>query len=291
MLVRKPSAAGAASGAPARYDRAGLLTGALLIAAAVVAWVVFIRQGSMGSMGTQPGMSGAIDGGQDGGMGMGMGTSALLSPLGAAAYLAAWGVMMVAMMLPSATPLIALYAAIHRRSPPDRRGIPALLFALVYLIMWLIAGVPVYAASVAVAAAAEGSVTVARIVPYGVALTLLAAGIYQFTPLKSRCLTVCQSPLAFLMGHWRPGAAGTLRMALDNSLYCLGCCAGLMVVLVAAGAMSLPWALLIAAIVFAEKVLPRGEWTARAAGVALLLLGVFVVVEPGLAAALRAWSL
>jgi len=100
---------------------------------------------------------------------------------------------------------------------------------------------------VAVAAATGASSTIARLLPYGVALALLAAGIYQFTPLKSRCLTVCQSPLGFLMGHWRPGAVGTLRMALDHSLYCLGCCAGLMVVLVAAGAMSLPWALLIAA--------------------------------------------
>jgi predicted metal-binding membrane protein len=287
MLARKPSAAAAHSGAPAHYDRASLLTGALLIAAAAVSWVALIRQGNMGSMGAQPGMNGAMDGGMD----QGMGASALLSPLGAATYLAAWGVMMAAMMLPSATPLIALYAAIKRRSPPEQRGIPAVLFAMVYLVMWLLAGVPVYAASVAIAAAAGASSTIARLVPYGVALTLLAAGIYQFTPLKSRCLTVCQSPLGFLMGHWRPGAAGTLRMALDHSLYCLGCCAGLMVVLVAAGAMSLPWALLIAAVIFAEKALPRGAWTARAAGAALVLLGVFVVVEPGLAAALRTWSL
>jgi predicted metal-binding membrane protein len=227
----------------------------------------------------------------NGAMDQEMGASALLSPLGAASYLAAWGVMMAAMMLPSATPLISLYAAIQRRSPPDRRGIPAVLFALVYLLMWLLAGVPVYAASVAVAAAAGASSTVARFLPYGVALTLLAAGVYQFTPLKSRCLRVCQSPLGFLMGHWRPGALGTLRMAFAHSLYCLGCCAGLMVVLVAAGAMSLPWALLIAAIVFAEKALPRGEWTAWVAGTALVLLSVFVLAEPALAAALRSWSL
>lgn len=287
MLARKPSQVGAASGAPVHYDRAAILTGALLLTAAAVSWVALIRQGNMGSMGAQPSMSGAVNGGMD----QGMGASVLLSPLGAAAFLAAWGVMMAAMMLPSATPLISLYAAIQRRSPPEQRGIPAVLFALVYLVMWLLAGVPVYAASVAVAAAAEASPAIARLVPYGVALTLLAAGVYQFTPLKSRCLTVCQSPLGFLMGHWRSGAAGTLRMALAHSLYCLGCCAGLMVVLVAAGAMSLPWALLIAAVVFAEKVLPRGAWTARAAGAALVLLGVFVVVEPGLAAALRAWSL
>ncbi len=281
MLARKPSSAG--SGVSARYDRASLLTSALLIATAAASWVALIRQGNMGSMDAQPSMNGGMD--------QGMGVSTLLSPLGAAAFLAAWGVMMAAMMLPSATPLISLYAAVQRRSPREQRGIPAVLFALVYLVMWLLAGAPVYVASVIIAAAAEAFPTIGRLLPYGVALTLLAAGIYQFTPLKSRCLTVCQSPLGFLMGHWRPGARGTLRMGLDHSLYCLGCCAGLMVVLVAAGAMSLPWALLIAAVVFAEKVLPRGEWTARAAGAALVLLGVFILVEPGLAATLRNWSL
>ena len=197
MFARKPSSAGAASGAPVRYDRAALLTGALLIAVATVSWVVLIRQGNMGSMDAQSGMNGTMDGSMD----QGMGVSTLLSPLGAAAFLAAWGVMMAAMMLPSATPFISLYSAIQRRSPPERRGIPAVLFALVYLLMWLLAGVPVYIASVALAAAAEASPTVASLLPYGVALTLLAAGIYQFTPLKSRCLTVCQSPLGFLMGH------------------------------------------------------------------------------------------
>src|SRR5262245_1087119 len=203
MLARKPSPASAASGASARYDRAALLTSALLIVTAAVSWVALIRQGNMGSMDAQSSMTGGMD--------QGMGVSTLLSPLGAAAFLAAWGVMMAAMMLPSATPLISLYAAIQRRSPPDRRGIPAVLFALVYLLMWLLAGVPVYAASVLVAAAAEASPTIAHLLPYGVALTLLAAGIYQFTPLKSRCLTVCQSPLGFLMGHWHPGTIGTLR--------------------------------------------------------------------------------
>lgn len=281
MFARNPSPSG--SGASVRCDRASLLTGALLITTASVSWVALIRQGNMGSMDAQPSMNGGMD--------QGIGASTLLSPLSAAAFLAAWGVMMAAMMLPSATPLISLYGAVQRRSSPGRRGISAVLFALVYLVMWLLAGVPVYVASVIIAEAAGASPTVARLLPYGVALALLAAGIYQFTPLKSRCLTVCQSPLGFLMGHWRPGAMGTLRMALDHSLYCLGCCAGLMVVLVAAGAMSLPWALLIAAVVFAEKLLPAGAWTARAAGATLVLLGVFVLVEPSLAAALRNWSL
>jgi predicted metal-binding membrane protein len=214
----------------------------------------------------------------------------LVSPLGIAAYLAAWGVMMSAMMLPSAMPLIALYATIRRRSPPGHVDIPAALFALVYLAVWLAAGIPVYAANVAVAAATQAFPLADRLVPEGVALTLLVAGAFQFTPLKSRCLSVCRSPLGFLMGHWRAGIRGTLGMAIEHSLFCLGCCAGLMVVLVAAGAMALPWALLIAAVIFAEKVLPRGEWTARAAGAALVVLGLLVAAQPGLAGALRMWS-
>jgi predicted metal-binding membrane protein len=143
-------------------------------------------------MDAQSGMNGTMDGGMD----QGMGVSALLSPLGAAAFLAAWGVMMAAMMLPSATPLISLYAAIQRRSSPEQRGIPAVLFALVYLLMWLLVGVPVYLASVALAAAAEASPTIALLLPYGVALALLAAGVYQFTPLIDvlRQPSLCRRP-------------------------------------------------------------------------------------------------
>jgi predicted metal-binding membrane protein len=282
MLARKPSPA--ASGAPSRYDRAALLTGVLLIATAAVSWVALIRQENMGSMNAQPGMNGVMNGGMD----QGMGASTLLSPLGAAAFLAAWGVMMAAMMLPSATPLISLYAAIQRRSPPDRRGIPAVLFALVYLLMWLLAGVPVYVASVAVAAATGASSTIARLLPYGVALALLAAGIYQFTPLKSRCLTVCQSPLGFLMGHWKPGRLGALRMGLEHGLYCCGCCWGLMAVLVVAGAMGLAWVALIALVVAAEKLLPRGQWAARATGLLLLGLGLLILYRPDVAMLVRA---
>jgi predicted metal-binding membrane protein len=89
------------------------------------------------------------------------------------------------------------------------------------------------------------------------------------------------------MGHWRSGYLGTLKMALEHAAYCVGCCWGLMVVLMAAGAMALHWVLLIAALVFVEKVLPHGEWTARIVGGALLLLGLLVAAQPGLASVLR----
>jgi predicted metal-binding membrane protein len=89
------------------------------------------------------------------------------------------------------------------------------------------------------------------------------------------------------MGHWRPGYLGTLRMAWEHAAYCAGCCWGLMVVLVAAGAMSLPWVLLISVLVFAEKLLPYGQWTARVIGGALIGLALVIAARPDLAAVLR----
>jgi predicted metal-binding membrane protein len=116
----------------------------------------------------------------------------------------------------------------------------------------------------------------------------VVAGLFQVSPLKQTCLRHCRSPLGFLFGHWRPGWRGGLEMGWAHAWYCLACCWALMVVLVVAGAMGLPWVLLIAAIVAAEKLVPRGEWVARLTGVALVLLGLAVAVRPDLAIALRA---
>jgi predicted metal-binding membrane protein len=106
--------------------------------------------------------------------------------------------------------------------------------------------------------------------------------VYQFTPLKRACLHACRTPLGFLTSNWRDGYAGTLRLAAHHAVTCVGCCLALMIVLVAAGAMGLAWVALIAIVVFAEKVLPYGEWTARVAGVAFVALGLLVAVRPDL---------
>ena len=194
------------------------------------------------------------------------------------AFVAAWAIMMAAMMLPSALPMIALYAATQRG---ESRAAPVALFTLVYLTLWAATGVPMYLASVALSA-----VTVpAR--AYGVAVMLVVAGAFQLSALKRVCLRRCRSPLGFLLGHWREGWRGSLALGWSHALYCLGCCWALMLVLVGAGAMGLAWVLLVAAVVAAEKVLAGGEWIARATGLALVLLGVAVAVRPGLALALR----
>jgi predicted metal-binding membrane protein len=128
---------------------------------------------------------------------------------------------------------------------------------------------------------------VAASLPYALAGVLIGTGAYQFTALKQSCLRACRTPLSFLMARWRSGYGGTLRLAAAHAGYCVGCCAALMVVLVAAGAMSLPWVLLIAAIVSVEKLVPRGDHIARLVGVGFVVLGIAVAIDPDLAALLR----
>lgn len=203
-------------------------------------------------------------------------------------FVAMWGVMMAAMMLPSAMPMVLLYRTVSGKlSGDDEHVIPPSLFAAVYLAVWLLAGIPVYATDVAVARLAAQSVRLSGAVPYGVGIVLIAAGAYQLSAFKRECLRKCKSPLQFLTEHWQNGYFGTLRVALRHALYCLGCCGALMTILVVAGAMNLVWVLIITVIVFAEKVLPYGEWTARATGAALILLGAGVMLHPDLERSLR----
>ena len=211
----------------------------------------------------------------------GMEMSMAPTPLDALAYVVAWAIMMAAMMLPSALPMIGLYAGTQKSASPPARLTSVALFALMYLGLWALTGLPVYAASLLLMA------ITAETLAYVVATVLVVAGVYQLTPLKQMCLRHCRSPLGFLLGHWRAGIRGALRMGAAHAGYCLGCCWALMVVLVVAGAMSLPWVLLIASTVAVEKLVPRGEWIARLTGVALVLLGVAVAVRPALAAGLR----
>ena len=199
------------------------------------------------------------------------------------AYVTAWAAMMTAMMLPSALPMISLYAATQRNAGSAAlKAIRVAMFALMYLGLWALTGIPIYFASIVLGGVSAG------VLAYVVAGALVLAGVFQLLPLKQVCLRHCRSPLGFLFGHWREGWQGGLAMGRAHALYCLGCCWALMVVLVVAGAMGLPWVLLIAAVVAAEKLLPRGEWIARTTGVALVLLGIAVAVRPGLATVLRA---
>ncbi|HET7343788.1 MAG TPA: DUF2182 domain-containing protein [Methylomirabilota bacterium] len=250
--------------APTRPPVTRLTYGALL-ALTAVAWVVTVRSPMAGD--------------DIAGMGMVMTPSAR----GAVAYVGAWTVMMAAMMLPSALPMIGLYAATQRGAAPrPRQAVAVGAFALMYLALWAATGVPLYFASLGLMAVSPGALA------YVSAGALIAAGVFQLSPLKQVCLRHCRSPIGFLLGHWRGGWQGGLALGWAHAGYCLGCCWALMVVLAVAGAMGLAWVLAIACLVAAEKLLPSGARVARAAGVGLVLLGVAVAVHPALASVLRA---
>lgn len=190
-------------------------------------------------------------------------------------FLAAWTVMMVAMMLPSSAPMFLLY----RLSVGDgQRGeIRTLAFGAGYLLVWAFVG------AIVLLAQRVDLVMDPSLRPLGVAAVLVAAGAYQFTPLKATCMRACQTPADFLVRHWRGGALGPLRLGVDHGLYCLGCCWALMAVLVAAGGMGLAWVALIALIVLVEKLARRAVWFSRAVGVAFVVGALVVTLRPELA--------
>ncbi len=190
-----------------------------------------------------------------------------------------WVVMMLAMMVPAASPLILMVASINRkRRERDDPLVPTGLFLAGYLLVWT--------AYSAVATGAQwGLHTTALLSPAMVGtspvlggILLLTAGIFQFTSLKQACLSHCRSPVAFVLGHWREGRGGALRMGMEHGLFCVGCCWVLMALLFVAGVMNLLWVAVISLFVLAEKVLAKGELVGRLGGAALLTAGVAVLI-------------
>jgi predicted metal-binding membrane protein len=186
-----------------------------------------------------------------------------------------WAVMMGAMMLPSATPMIVT----HRRMVA-RRGNPveSFYFAASYLLVW--------AAFSAVAGLAQwGFQSLGLLTPMLVlkgnlvpGMVLVLAGAAQWTPLKNRCLALCRTPIGFLATEWRPGSLGALHMGVRHGVYCLGCCWGLMALLFAFGAMNLMAIGLLSALVAAEKLLPHGETLGRLGGLVFGFWGLWLIV-------------
>jgi predicted metal-binding membrane protein len=188
-----------------------------------------------------------------------------------------WWIMMPAMMLPSAMPMVLTFAAINRgKSARGGTAVPTAVFALGYLVLWGLFGTAAALASWALQRAALLSPETMRLAPAGAGAIAICAGIYQLTPLKTVCLDKCRSPFAFVMMHWREGRLGAWRMGMRHGLYCLGCCWLLMSLLFAAGTMNLAAMAAIAALVFAEKLLPAGHAVARLGGVALIGAGIYL---------------
>ncbi len=191
-----------------------------------------------------------------------------------------WWVMMAAMMLPSAAPTILLFAALNRKM--NERGhaaVPAGVFASAYVTVW--GGFSVLATLLQMkldqAALLDPVMTRASVALGGV--LLLAAGVYQLTPLKYACLRRCRSPIHFLSHRWKKGPRGAFLMGLEHGAFCLGCCWVMMGVLFYAGVMNLAWIAGIALYVLLEKLAPAGQWLSRMAGIALIVWGGAVLTR------------
>jgi predicted metal-binding membrane protein len=235
----------------------------LLLTLATLAWAVLVWQRT------------------DANMDMTMASSA--TGMRASVFLAIWVIMMVAMMFPPAAPMILTF---HKVQADKRQNggafVSTWVFVAAYILVWTLAGVAAYVGALAIEAiaarAALSSATAARI---GGAV-LIAAGIYQLTPLKDLCLSKCRTPISFIMTSWRDGTAGALRMGLLHGAYCLGCCWLLFVILFPLGIMNVGAMAAVTLIIFAEKTLPWPRIAPYAAAFALVLYGALVIASPQL---------
>ncbi len=211
----------------------------------------------------------------------GAATPGLWSPGHALLVFLMWWVMMVAMMLPSVAPTVLLNAALLRRgSAPARAPAISAAFLAGYLAAWAGFSLVAVAAQWSLEAAGLVSATMMTLIDsVPGALVLIAAGVFQFTPLKRACLRHCRSPVDFLTQRRRPGASGALAMGLEHGVYCLGCCWFLMALLFVGGVMNLYWIVGLTAFVALEKLTPHGEVASRLAGAGLVVWGGYVLVS------------
>jgi predicted metal-binding membrane protein len=249
---------------------------ALALALAVTLSSVFILQG--GGTGMSPfdmsaatGPAGALIAGTPDVVG-----TTLWTPGYAVVIFFMWWLMMIAMMVPSAAPTILLYAVLNR----PRGQWAALEFLLGYLAVW--AGFSLVATALQGALAAAGLLSAMYmnvVTPVLGGITLIAAGLYQFTPLKFACLSHCRGPVDAITRHRREGFAAAFRMGVLHGRYCLGCCWALMALLFVGGIMNLWWILGIAVYVAIEKLAPGGDKLAKPLGVVLILGGLVLLLR------------
>jgi predicted metal-binding membrane protein len=250
-----------------RQDRALVLFG--IAAITLLSWAYLVRMGAMmNAAATDKAMHAA----------MGMPEMAAWGTAEFVMLFLMWAVMMVAMMLPSAAPMILLVAGTYRRRG-DRSRALTVAFGAGYLVAWTAFSVTAALTQLVLHLAALLSDNMATNSAILGGVILLLAGIYQWLPLKTACLTHCRSPLAFLAGHWREGTSGALAMGLRHGLYCVGCCWALMLLLFAAGVMNLLWVAAIAIFVLVEKLVPQGHAVSRLAGIVLTAWGGWVLLR------------
>lgn len=235
-----------------------------MLAIAVIAWI-FLWQGAvvMAEMAAEKGLLSGL-------------MMVMMRPDQPAAYLPAvalmWVVMMVAMMTPAVLPMLLVFWRLARGT--RRQSLwHGIVFGTSYLVVWSVFGLVLTLLQWALHRGAVLHTGVLALGSQPAAGLLVAAGMYQLTPLKAACLAHCQSPLAFLLSHWRPGAVGALRMGLAHGAYCLGCCWVLMLLMFAGGVMSIGSMALISLLILLERLLPPRRWAAFVPGLLLIAWG------------------
>jgi predicted metal-binding membrane protein len=190
-----------------------------------------------------------------------------------------WTIMMIGMMLPSAAPMALFYAAIVRKNRERGTTLPAAwLFTVGYLLVWMAFSLGATALQVLFEEAQLASSMMVATSKWLSGVILIAAGGYQWSPLKDKCLAQCHSPIQFITGHWQGGRFGALRMGVTHGLYCVGCCWTIMLLLFVGGVMNLLWVAVIAGFILLEKLMPRGRLVGRMAGLGLIVCGVISLV-------------
>ena len=242
---------------PLRSDRVLTIVPLLVLAAACWGLVLWRMGGAVGGPGADPGPIGFFTG--------------------------MWTVMMAAMMLPSLWPTVVVYRRLEaaRRARGDyavRMG-PVLL-VVGYLGAWTVAGLVGFLVLTAGRALDIDGLSWDRGGPLLAGGVIVAAAVYQLTPLKDVCLRHCRGPFSFLLEHWRPGTLGAARMGVRHGVWCIGCCWALMAALFALGVMSIPWMTAIAVLIAVEKLLPWRRVATTFVTVALLVLGLAVALVP-----------
>ena len=246
----------------ALQPRARIVILAALLVLAAIAWVLVIGQAAT---------AGA----------MAMGPGSLTMGMAAPLFLAIWIAMMVAMMFPTAAPMILMFATIA--AGKQQRGqpyAPTWIFVGAYLLIWSLFGLCAYGVAVGLERwAARSMWAMAHLAQLG-GVILIVAGLYQLSPFKHICLAKCRTPLQFVLGSWRDGRVGAFRMGLAHGLYCLGCCWLLFLILFPLGVMNIAAMAVITALIFAEKSLPAGRRIGQFAAVVLIAYGVVVLLAP-----------
>ena len=192
-----------------------------------------------------------------------------------------WSIMMVAMMIPSATPMIIIFATVNRqRSNEQGVLIPTWVFVLGYLTAWVVYSALATMVQWGLHTAALLTHTLVITSPLLGALLLVAAGVFQWTPFRDACMARCRSPFGFIMTEWREGHRGALIMGLKHGIYCVGCCWMLMILSFVLGVMNMLWMAALTAFMVLEKVTDN-KWISRVAGMILVVWGLWVVAGMG----------